>query len=386
MRTAFALLILLLITASCNNAPERPPGSATISGTIDTIPSSETYKRFSGSIAGQPVVLNLQVSKRGYAVMVGSYYYISQGKPIGLYILPDSTVKNGYLVDEDPEVKNSDTQPHWKFVYDGNTMSGKWTSADGKKTYDISLKEDYPQRSYHLGIWAKEDSIPYQRGKARAVATVSYQILVLQHSTKEETDFFNKCIHQELGCDKMPEASLDQCVQTQIDSYAAGYKRELADVDDTLLSESFNNYYQGISLDVLYNNNGWLIVESNLSDYSGGAHGNYGVSYLNMDMQNKKLWKLEDIMTVDSAKLQTILEKQARKAFDIPEGDKLSDGLLTDRVMPNGNFYITNTGITFVYNPYEIAAYAYGIASFFIPYTQIKELLKPEFVQRMQLQ
>ncbi|MBS1778300.1 MAG: DUF3298 domain-containing protein [Bacteroidetes bacterium] len=385
MRTAFALLLLLVATVSCNSENKKQPTAAVIT-TQDTSRQAEAYKRFSGTIAGQPVVLNLQMGKHAYATISGSYYYVKQGKPIGLYILPDSTVQNGYLVDEDPEEKNSDTQPHWKFVYDGNTIIGKWTSADGKKTYDISLKEDYPQGSYHLGIWAKEDSIPYQRGKARAVATVSYQVLVLQHSTKEETDFFNKCIHQELGCDKMPEASLDQCVQTQIDSYAAGYKRELADVDDTLLSEAFNNYYQGISMPVLYNDNGWLIVESNFSDYSGGAHGNYGVSYLNMDMQNKKLWKLEDIMTVDSVKLQTILEKQARKAFDIPAGGKLSDGLLTDRVMPNGNFYITNTGITFVYNPYEIAAYAYGIASFFIPYTQIKELLKPAFVQRMQLQ
>ncbi|MGN6476967.1 MAG: DUF3298 domain-containing protein [Flavipsychrobacter sp.] len=384
MRIAFALLLLLCVTASCNNA-HNEQNTSTAPSTTEVSTSNEAYKRFSGTIAGQPVVLNLQVSKHAYSVMSGSYYYMKQGKPIRLYILPDSTVKNGYLVDEDPEVKNSDTQPHWKFMYDGNTITGKWTSADGKKTYDINLKEDYPQGSYHLGIWSREDSIPYQKGKATPSANVSYQLLVTQGMQNDEADFFNKCILQELGCGSQA-ASLQQCVQTQIDSYAVGYRRDLADMDDTLLSEAFNNYYQGVSMSVLYNDKGWLIVESNVSDYSGGAHGNYGVSYLNMDMQNKKLWKLEDIMTVDSVKLQTILEKQARKAFDIPAGGKLSDGLLTDRVMPNGNFYITNTGITFVYNPYEIAAYAYGIASFFIPYTQIKELLKPAFVQRMQLQ
>ncbi|MBN9483353.1 MAG: hypothetical protein BGO70_12800 [Bacteroidetes bacterium 43-93] len=384
MRIAFALLLLLCVTASCNNA-HNEQNTSTAPSTTEVSPSNEAYKRFSGTIAGQPVVLNLQVSKHAYSVMSGSYYYVKQGKPIGLYILPDSTVMNGYLVDEDPEVKNSDTQPHWKFMYDGNTITGKWTSADGKKTYDINLKEDYPQGSYHLGIWSREDSIPYQKGKAAPAATVSYQLLVPKGIQNDEADFFNKCILQELGCGGQA-TSLQQCVQTQIDSYAVGYRRDLADMDDTLLSEAFNNYYQGVSMAVLYNDNGWLIVESNVSDYSGGAHGNYGVSYLNMDMQNKKLWKLEDIMTVDSVKLQTILEKQARKAFDIPAGGKLSDGLLTDRVMPNGNFYITNTGITFVYNPYEIAAYAYGIASFFIPYAEIKELLKPAFVQRMQLQ
>lgn len=384
MRIAFALLLLLCVTASCNNA-HNEQNTSTAPSTTEVSTSNEAYKRFSGTIAGQPVVLNLQVSKHAYSVMSGSYYYMKQGKPIRLYILPDSTVTNGYLADEDPEKKNSDAQPHLKFMYDGNTITGKWTSADGKKTYDINLKEDYPQGSYHLDIWSKEDSIPYQKGKAAPAATVSYQLLVPKGIQNDEADFFNKCILQELGCGGQA-ASLQQCVQAQIDSYAVGYRRDLADMDDTLLSEAFNNYYQGISLDVLYNNNGWLIVESNVSDYSGGAHGNYGVSYLNMDMQNKKLWGLEDIMTVDSVKLQTILEKQARKAFDIPAGGKLSDGLLTDRVMPNGNFYITNTGITFVYNPYEIAAYAYGIASFFIPYTQIKELLKPAFVQRMQLQ
>ena len=133
MRTAFVLLSLLVATVSCNSEDKKQPTSAVIT-TQDTSRQVEAYKRFSGTIAGQPVVLNLQMSKHAYATISGSYYYVKQGKPIGLYILPDSTVKNGYLVDEDPEVKNSDIQPHWKFVYDGNTISGKWTSADGKKT------------------------------------------------------------------------------------------------------------------------------------------------------------------------------------------------------------------------------------------------------------
>lgn len=95
---------------------------------------------------------------------------------------------------------------------------------------------------------------------------------------------------------------------------------------------------------------------------------------------------MEDVMTVDSNKLNLLLDAEARRYFAIAATESFEDRLLTDKVMPNGNICITPTGINFVYNPYEIASYADGIITLFLPYSQMKDLLKPEFKQRMGLQ
>ena len=41
---------------------------------------------------------------------------------------------------------------------------------------------------------------------------------------------------------------------------------------------------------------------------------------------------------------------------------------------------ITPTGLSFLYNEYEIKSYAEGQTTLFIPYTQIKSLLRPKTV------
>jgi hypothetical protein len=44
------------------------------------------------------------------------------------------------------------------------------------------------------------------------------------------------------------------------------------------------------------------------------------------------------------------------------------------------NFSVTPIGIKFLYNQYEIKPYAAGITELFIPYAQIKSLLRPNSV------
>jgi hypothetical protein len=49
-----------------------------------------------------------------------------------------------------------------------------------------------------------------------------------------------------------------------------------------------------------------------------------------------------------------------------------------DEIYPNNNFYADETGITYTFNEYEIAAYVVGAVSVQIPYENIRHLLRRE--------
>jgi hypothetical protein len=49
----------------------------------------------------------------------------------------------------------------------------------------------------------------------------------------------------------------------------------------------------------------------------------------------------------------------------------------TDSIKPNGNFYITDESINYIFNPYEIAPYYMGITEVSLPYDRLEDLLKP---------
>ena len=44
-------------------------------------------------------------------------------------------------------------------------------------------------------------------------------------------------------------------------------------------------------------------------------------------------------------------------------------------------WYDSKKGILFLYNPYEIAAYAYGEIELFIPFEDVKSVVNPRFLQ-----
>lgn len=381
MKQLMALLLALTTFTACNNSGSEQSKDTTTSP-VAAMQPGVSYKRFSGTIAGQPVVLHLSEDN---GALSGTYYYVKQGKPIGIYMAKDTVIADGYTAAETPADRSSDKEATWKFTYKDNAITGKWTSSDGSKTYDINLKEEYPEGSYQLSVWEKIDSIRYKADRPEPAATVSYKLLRGGNGMKtEDVQLLEKLILQELGADTLKAMTVEDCVKKQIAAYATWYRETIAEDDsDSSLMEAWNNYYSGVAMDVIFNDNNWLVMEMSGSEYTGGAHGNYGVSYINIDMQQKRVWKMEDVMTVDSVKFNLLLDKETRRYFAMSATESFEDRLLTDKVMPNGNICITPTGINFVYNPYEVASYADGIVTLFLPYSQLKDLLTPAFKQRM---
>lgn len=115
-------------------------------------------------------------------------------------------------------------------------------------------------------------------------------------------------------------------------------------------------------------------------NYEGGAHPNSNFTYLNYAPSTHKEIVLEDLISPDAMpKLTAVAEEIFRKNEKLSPTQSLKDSYFFehDKFSLNQNFTITKEGLKFLYNPYEIKAYAYGITELLIPFAALKDIAKP---------
>lgn len=118
--------------------------------------------------------------------------------------------------------------------------------------------------------------------------------------------------------------------------------------------------------------------------YSGGAHGYYYEFYDIFDLKNNKKIQLSEVV-IDSK--DTIWSKILMDNFlknDLENGQ--AQMLLVKDIPLNDNFYFDKDNLYFLYNQYEITAYAAGPVLIKIPFSTVKPLMKPEMKTRLGLE
>jgi hypothetical protein len=374
-------LLLLLTVVSCGNKKKTGSSTGNADAEETTTDTGDFYHRYSGTLAGQQIVLHMH---RADNKITGSYYYISQGKTINLYSFEDTTNDNDYLLSEIPFGRNDGDYAHWHFRLNGDKLDGKWTSADGRKEYAVSLTEQYPEGSYRMQVKNYKATRTLTDGKEEpfAVMTDAY-LLPAASIPAADAAFILSVVKKQFDCDTVSN-DIDECIRKKAEAYFADYRSGLADMDTSDLASPMNNYSSVHDMRIGYNDHGMLVLENFYSYYSGGAHDNYSSTFVCADVQQHRIWRLEDILTVDSSVLKPLLDMAARDYFGVDSSGSL-EGLLVDEVPVTGNVIVSEKGISFVYNPYEIASFADGTVALFIPYDKLRDLLTPAFIERMHL-
>lgn len=124
----------------------------------------------------------------------------------------------------------------------------------------------------------------------------------------------------------------------------------------------------------------YLSVLITYVSYEGGAHPNSNFTYLNYDPVNHKEITLDALISADAMpKLTAVAEKIFRKNEKLSADESLKDRYFfeNDKFSLNQNFTITKEGLKFLYNPYEIKAYAFGTTTLLIPFAELKDIAKP---------
>ncbi|MCB0697718.1 MAG: DUF4163 domain-containing protein, partial [Chitinophagaceae bacterium] len=314
---AFVLLILFGVLAGCGNE-EQPAGDEPKAAELIAEEGFEAdddivqgmYKRYIGTIADMPVVVNLTDLD---ARLNGHYYYEKIGLPINIYSYHrDEDAENEFVFGEYPP-EHKDPQDKWYVTVQGDSIVGVWVNGDSTKSFPISLKEDYPEGIMRFGIVSVEESFPYKEGASDPAAEVSYTV-ILPMGRSAGAQYVKAVISQTVGCDTNAK-NMQDCIQQKIESYGKMYRQTMSDMGEDMDNSPMNNWDESIGITIVYNANDIVVLDRGHYEYSGGAHGNHSDDYVNIDVRHQKVMKLDDMMTVDSARLVQLITPQLRKRF-----------------------------------------------------------------------
>ena len=114
------------------------------------------------------------------------------------------------------------------------------------------------------------------------------------------------------------------------------------------------------------------------SGYTGGAHGYFSTHYDNYSHEGTHL-KLDTLLKEDyNATLYKVAERVYKKQVGLASDESLEkDGWFINKFVLTPNFAITDSGLLFHYNSYEIKSYAAGHTDFMLPYNDIRSLIDP---------
>ena len=117
--------------------------------------------------------------------------------------------------------------------------------------------------------------------------------------------------------------------------------------------------------------------------YMGGIHSLNTRTFFNFDLKTGKVLTEADIFKDSTdAELSELIKlriiEQSKEDSTLEVITNLEDTeYWVDAIKPNGNFYITENSINYVFNPYEIAPFALGETEVVLPYDRVVNLLKP---------
>ncbi len=336
------------------------------------------HKRFVGTI-NKNIPIVLQLSRTGEELS-GYYYYTKVGVPLRL---AGKLKPNGWKISE---YANGETQTG---TFDGNLVGGKivgiWKTAKGDKQYDFELKEDYSSGAMAFDNFHMEGTLRLFKEHEMPSANMKIDANFPQN-------FENQAVLKKIQ-DAMIEklepvggrVDIAGAMRQSIKNYLEAYKKDMenATIEDAVGDMSYQYSYNAEkSIKVAFNDHYVLSLLVWNYEFTGGAHGNTNAEYLVFDLKTGNLVTTKDLFQANAnvrTKLEALINEQFRKDQNIPAKTSLTEfGMSADKIPIPENFFVTQEGIVFFYNVYEIAAYAMGQFEVMIPFAKLKPLLKPD--------
>ena len=154
-------------------------------------------------------------------------------------------------------------------------------------------------------------------------------------------------------------------------------KKILAKIQDYLHLEEGDGFDQeiNVSYSTRFDEIASFSVGGNFYAF-GTPHSSASLEFFNFNLSNGELIHLSDLVNKGTkGKLNKIAEKILYKEYG-----RDMWGFENGEFELNDNFEISEKGLTFLFNQYEIGPYAIGMPEIFIPYSKMKGLIKEDGV------
>ena len=323
---------------------------------------------FHGRIAGT-LAIEMTLTRDGDR-LTGTYLYPKVGKSINLAGTID---KGGNIELKESDDSGKETgvfKGKWKPATDSPDPSlieieGKWSKPDGSKETEFSVMQQPIEFSIAVRVTSK---VIHEANKEKHY-TLDAKYPQLEGDAR--FDGFNR------------EAR--SLIMKDVAAFKTAENSEEADTTGELPAET-----QDSTLDIGYEircaTDDLISVDFTESSYErGAAHGNSTTTVLNYDVKSGKKLALADLFNPKSNFLGVIsayclkdLRDRARK----DEGTMLQEDMMKEGASPRADNYravaITKKGLWVTFDPYQVAAYAGGPQHVLVPYSALKDIIKPD--------
>lgn len=257
--------------------------------------------------------------------------------------------------------------------------TGCFQQKTAENSNSITFDSILVDRSYHL---LNVDTNPNCNLKLKYIFPSHYansQIL-----TKIQ-GIFNNAYFGEGYANLSPQAAMEKYVAEYIENYKTLEPDYLSEVKQSKEGGypvgAWFGYYEIAFDEILFNEQDIVSFMSFIESYTGGAHGAHAQKDQVINLKTGELITEAQIF-VDNYQddLAKLLVAKIAKDNNLENPKELENiGFFSiDDIYPNGNFWVNNEGITYTFNEYEIAAYVVGRTQVFIPYAEMKNILRPE--------
>lgn len=181
---------------------------------------------------------------------------------------------------------------------------------------------------------------------------------------------------------QQPQEVVKQYAQAYTDEYQRDlqpmYTEDEKNKEDGASIGAWYSYYKTIKSQVQFYTKNLLVYNIYYDEFTGGAHGIYMTTFLNMDLSAMRPLRLNDLLVEDyKDTLTDLIWDQLMAANKVTTREALEElGYgSTGEIIPTENFFLDPEGITFYYNIYEITPYAMGPVEVKIPFEKMAHLL-----------
>ncbi len=371
---------------STDSPKDKPPNEMAIVEAPVNL-NEHFYKRLEGNTASnESLTLHLIRKERG---LNGNYFFHQTGQTIPFTTQSSINSSNEIMITGDFEthgIKNPTAQLErikGKFV-NNEAIKGTCTKPS-KANESVILQEKYPAGTTPLDIkhFLKKGGEDCKKAVCLKFDMI-YPHISSSKVSKRLRETFNDTIQNHLlryVKDWVPE---DKMTKATTIEQAANFA--IADIIQTANEEGDRFFATGtwsieVRPQIWTNDNNILSTSLSTFSYMGGPHPNQFKSFINYDLQKGVPLQLSDILVNYEEKLKKLVITDLKVQNDAALSKDLKDiGFFVsdEEFKLTKNFYITPNGLHFYYNTYEIASYAQGDFSVFIPFTRINNLIKPD--------
>lgn len=306
--------------------------------------------------------------------LTGTYFYPKVGKNIALSGTVD---KSGSVDLRESDESGKETgifKGKWKPATDSpdpnlNQIEGKWSKPDGSKETAFQVSQQPIEFTAAVQVTPK---VIKETNKEKLYA-IDAEYPQIEGDARFEK--FNRearaLITKDVAAFKTAETAEAKAAETS--------------EPGSVLADEARESSLDISYEIRCATDDLISVEFSEGTYSGGAaHPNSNTTVLNYDVKNGKKLTLADLFNPNS-KYLSVISAYCIKA--LKDQSKKNNGAMDEETVKSGAgpradnyraWSITKNGLWITFDPYQVASYAEGPQHVLVPYSTLKDIIKPD--------